>query len=314
VDSCRGTIQDFELSVAITMNQETLSRRRFCQIAGSGLLLAPTLMRAQAQSSSQLTAREVVARIRKNIGVPWRTPTADEFKIGDPDAPITGITTTFMSTLGLLERSQSAGHNFVITHEPTFWSAADVVADLRDDPLYQYKVDFLERNKMVVWRFHDHWHARRPDGIFAGWDKTMGWSNYAVPGVNPFSHEYAVPETSFQELARDMQAKLKMRSMRLVGDPKLRVTRAGHAGHYITQCMSVLPRVDVLLVFESREWEAAEYVRDAIAAGQKKALIQLPHEGGEEAGMDECARWLRTFVSEVPIEFIPSGDPFWRPA
>lgn len=62
------------------------------------------------------------------------------------------------------------------------------------------------------------------------------------------------------------------------------------------------------------KWEAAEYMRDAIASGQKKALIQLPHEGGEEAGMEECARWLRTIVTEVPIGFIPSGDPFWMPA
>jgi hypothetical protein len=78
--------------------------------------------------------------------------------------------------------------------------------------------------------------------------------------------------------------------------------------------MEVLPKVDVLLVFECREWEAAEYVRDAIAAGEKKALIQLPHEAGEESGMEECARWLTTFVSEVPIKFIASGDPFWIPA
>jgi putative NIF3 family GTP cyclohydrolase 1 type 2 len=294
------------------MNPKPVSRRRFCQVAGAGLLLAPTLMRAQ--SSSTLTAREVVARIRKNIGIPWRTPTADEFKIGDPDAPITGITTTFMSTLSLLQSSLAAGNNFVITHEPTFWSAADEVSDLRNDLLYEYKVNFLEKNKMVVWRFHDHWHARRPDGIFTGWNKTMGWETYAGAGATPFSHDYVVPETSFEELAKDMQTKLNVRSMRLIGDPQLRVTRVGHGGHYIAQCMAVLPKVDVLIVFESREWEAAEYVRDAIAAGQKKALIQLPHEAGEEAGMDECGRWLQAFVSEVPIKFLPSGDPFWMAA
>jgi len=78
--------------------------------------------------------------------------------------------------------------------------------------------------------------------------------------------------------------------------------------------MQVLPHVDVVLVFECREWEAAEYLRDAAASGQKKALIQLPHEGGEEAGMDECARWLKTFGTEVPIKFLPYGDPFWMPA
>lgn len=94
-----------------------------------------------------------------------RPPTDDTFKIGDPDAPITGITTTFMSTLDVLKRSLAAGHNFVITHGSTFWSADDVVTHLRDDPLHQNKVNFLEKNRMVVWSFHDHWHARRPDGL-----------------------------------------------------------------------------------------------------------------------------------------------------
>jgi len=296
------------------MNEMKLSRRKFCQVAGRGLLVASPLVRALGQSPSTLTAREVVARIKKNVGVPWFTPTADDFKIGDPDAPITGITATFMSTLDVLQRSAAAGNNFVITHEPTFWSAADVVSDLREDPLYNYKLNFLEKNKMVVWRFHDHWHAHRPaDGIFTGWNKAMGWESYASPGADPFSHEYVIPETSFEDLARDMQKKLNTHSMRLVGDPKLRVTKVAHAGHYIQQCMQVLANVDVVLVFECREWEAAEYVRDAIASGQKKALIQLPHEGGEEAGMDECARWMKTFVTEVPIKFIPSGDPFWMP-
>ena len=142
----------------------------------------------------------------------------------------------------------------------------------------------------------------------------MGWESYATPAANPFSHQYVIPETSLEELARDMQSKLRTCSMRLVGDPKLKVTKLAHAGHYIQQCMQALPNVDVVIVFECREWEGAEYVRDAIAADLKKALVQLPHEGGEESGMDECALWLGTFVNEVPIKFIPSGDPFWMPA
>ena len=302
---------EIEVGGEFVMDPRVMSRRRFCQLAGTGLVVTPILSRAQMHSGSKITAREVVARIHMNVGVPWHTPTADEFKTGDPDAPITGITTTFMSTLDLLEHSVAAGNNFVITHEPTFWSAADVVSDLRDDPLYVHKLNFIEKNKMVIWRFHDHWHAHRPDGIFTGWNKAMGWENYATPAENPFSHEYVIPETSLEDLSREMQNKLNLRSLRIVGDPKLRVTRVGHAGHYIQQCMQVLPKVDALVVFECREWEGAEYVRDAVALGQKKALIQMPHEGGEESGMDECARWLRTFVPEVPIRFIPSGDPFW---
>ena len=294
------------------MNRFTISRRRFCKLAGVSCLTAPAVLRGQR--SRTLTAREVVARIRQNVGVPWHTPTADEFKVGDPDAPITGITTTFMSTLDVLKQSAAAGNNFIITHEPTFWSANDQVASLREDRLYRVKLKFIEDNKLVIWRFHDHWHAHRPDGIFAGWNKAVGWERYAGSGSKPFALVYEIPAASLENVAEQLASKLNVKSTRLVGDPGLMIRRVGIGGHYITQAMELLPQVDLLLMFECRDWEAAEYVRDAVAAGQQKALIQLPHEGGEEAGMDECARWLREFVSEVPIKFVPSGDPFWMPA
>jgi putative NIF3 family GTP cyclohydrolase 1 type 2 len=293
------------------MNRFTISRRRFCKLAGASCLTGPAVLRGQQAKS--ISAREVVARIRQNVGVPWRTPTADEFKVGDPDAPITGITTTFMSTLDVLKKSAAAGNNFIVTHEPTFWSANDEVSTLREDRLYRVKLKFIQENKLVIWRFHDHWHAHRPDGIFLGWNKAVGWDKYAVTGANPFSHQYEIPAVSLQNLAEELPSKLNVKSMRIVGDPALMIRRVGNGGHYITQAMQILPQVDLLLMFESREWEAAEYVRDAVAASQQKALIQLPHEGGEEAGMDECARWLREFVPEVPVTFIPSGDPFWMP-
>ena len=46
---------------------------------------------------------------------------------------------------------------------------------------------------------------------------------------------------------------------------------------------------------------------------ERKALIVLGHIPSEQAGMDECARWLKTFVTEVPVEFIPAKEPFWAP-
>jgi putative NIF3 family GTP cyclohydrolase 1 type 2 len=71
--------------------------------------------------------------------------------------------------------------------------------------------------------------------------------------------------------------------------------------------------VDVLIVGETREWELVEYAQDAIAAGKKKALILLGHVASEQAGMKYCAEWLKSFIAEVPIEFIPAAEPFWSP-
>ena len=54
-----------------------------------------------------------------------------------------------------------------------------------------------------------------------------------------------------------------------------------------------------------------EYVMDAVTLGIVKGQIILGHVVSEEPGMEECAKWLRTFISGVPIQFIPAGEPYW---
>ena len=120
------TLLDSEL-VEAGMNRVNWTRRDIGRLAAAGLVSA---VPSRAQRG-QITAREVVERIRQNLGFPWGARhTSDTFKVGDPDVPVTGITCTFMSTLSLLQRSAAAGNSFVISHEPTFWSADDVAMDL----------------------------------------------------------------------------------------------------------------------------------------------------------------------------------------
>ena len=69
----------------------------------------------------------------------------------------------------------------------------------------------------------------------------------------------------------------------------------------------------MLVIGEAHEWETVEYVADAVTAGRKKALIILGHVRSEQDGMEEFARWLGTFVKEVPVSFVPTADPFWAP-
>ena len=64
---------------------------------------------------------------------------------------------------------------------------------------------------------------------------------------------------------------------------------------------------------ETHEWELVEYAQDVISSGKKKALIILGHVTSEQAGMKYCAEWLRSFVTEVPVEFIPAPEPYWTP-
>jgi putative NIF3 family GTP cyclohydrolase 1 type 2 len=187
----------------------------------------------------------------------------------------------------------------------------DDTSGLTDDPVLAAKQSYLDAHGLVVWRFHDHWHRRRPDGIAEGVVRALGWTPYKRPGDPPC---FDLPETTVGELAADMAAKLGSHAPRIVGEPGMRIARVGIAPGAAPSRwhFEMLQRddVDVLVAGEAREWEAVEYVRDAVAAGRTKALVLLGHAASEEAGMQFCAEWLRGFVTEVPVQFVPAGDPF----
>jgi putative NIF3 family GTP cyclohydrolase 1 type 2 len=267
-----------------------------------------------AQAADSLTAAQVIERIRKNVGVPWHEPTVDTFKAGDPNTKVTGIVTTFAATLDVLQRAAASGKNLIISHEPTFYNHLDQTIEFENDPVYKAKRQFIAQHGLVVFRFHDHWHARNPDGILEGMTDALGWRKFRSPS-NP--HLFAVPEQTLDRVAFDAATRLKIKTARVVGDPKLKVTKIGllpgAAGEEAQVKLLEMDDVEVLVVGEAREWETVEYTRDAMTEGRHKALLILGHVPSEEAGMDECARWLKTFISEVPVEFMPAREPFWRP-
>ncbi|MEI9973453.1 MAG: Nif3-like dinuclear metal center hexameric protein [Ignavibacteriota bacterium] len=228
--------------------------------------------------------------------------------MGDPNTEVKGIATTFMATLDLMQRAHAAGLNFVVTHEPTFWNDRDTVSDLTDDPIYKFKVDFCARNHIVVWRFHDHIHAHKPDLIWVGLARALGWEERG-------RRQFTFPQTTLAALAADVQRRMKIRSLRVVGDPNAKVSSAAVGMGYNIPRIS--PDVDVVLGGENPEasgqFDDTEYILDSASFGRSKGQIILGHAISEEPGMEDCANWLRGFVPEVPIQFVRAGEPFWSP-
>ncbi len=286
------------------------SRRTFL-LTSMGLAAAKL---ARPQASRPLTAGQVIDRIKANVGIPWRAQTVDNIIAGAAETPVKGIATTMMATLDVVQRAAASGKNMVITHESTFFSHQDRTEQILQDPTYQYKLDFLNRHNMIVFHFHDHWHGRRPDGIATGMTRELGWEKNADP-QNP--RMFTFPGTPLARFAGEMETKLKIRTMRVVGDPRLPVKRVLASWGNVSLMPGIpflaRPEIDVLVVGETHEWELVEYAQDAIASGQKKALIVLGHVVSEQAGMKYCAEWLKGFINEVPIEFIAAAEPFWRP-
>lgn len=270
---------------------------------------------AMAQSRKP-TAREVVAAIQEHVGIPWQKETVDTFKAGNPDTPVTGIAVTMMATMDVLERAAANGQNLVITHEPTFYNHLDRPDGMEEsDAVWKEKRAFLLKHGMVVWRFHDHWHRRKPDGILAGMVHAMEWEKYQQE-ENPYL--FTMPERTLEALAAEVAKKLGSPVVRVVGERGMKVTQMafspGSAGFVRETHALEMDNVEVLLVGETREWETVEYVADAVSEGKRKALIVIGHVPSEQAGMEECARWLKVFVKDVPIEFVPTKQPFWTVA
>jgi putative NIF3 family GTP cyclohydrolase 1 type 2 len=271
-----------------------------------------TSLLADAQPKS-ITAREVVAEIQKQVGGDWQSPTVDTFKAGNPDTPVTGIAVTMMATMDVLQRAADKHLNLIITHEPTFYAHLDTPDGMPEsDPVWTAKRAFIEKHGLIVWRFHDHWHSRQPDGIEVGVVHALGWEKFQSAD-NQFL--FVLPETTLKSLAAEVAKKLDSPVLRVIGDPAMKVTKvalspgAAPSLHHFT----LLERddVQVLLIGEAREWETVEYVADAVTQRRDKALIVIGHIPSEQPGMEECTRWLKTFVSGVPIEFVPAQQPFW---
>ncbi len=266
-----------------------------------------------SQQMVRPTANEVINKIKSEVKIDWMKETRDNVIAGNPNTEITGIATTFMSTFAVLQKAKAMGCNFVISHEPTFYSHTDDLKTHEKDPVQIAKLKFIYDNNMVIWRFHDHQHRMKPsDQIYDGVIEKMGWKKYQTADKTLL----IIPSMQLGQLVKVLNKNMGAKTARIVGNPKMLVSKvglalgaAGTGTHFY-----VLENTDceLLIVGESNEWETVPYIQDAITLGKKRSLIVLGHADSEEAGMKTFRNWLKGFYPNTKIEFIEAGNPFWR--
>ena len=263
-----------------------------------------------------MTAGEVVDRIKKNLGAPWRENTyRDTFKSGGPETQVTGIATTVFASFDVIQRAVAAGLNMIIPHEVTYWNDRDDKTLVDADPLvYKEKLAYLAAHDVVIFRTHDSMHDQRPDFTFVGSAREVGLDARYETAAG--SHRFVVPETTLGTLASSVRRRTGAKAVRVVGDPGARVSRIQLGVGYATAAANTAD-VDVVISGEQQELDGVldspEYVLDASALGIPKGWIMLGHAVSEEAGMLEMAEWIRGFVPEVPVRLVKAGEPFWTP-
>jgi putative NIF3 family GTP cyclohydrolase 1 type 2 len=300
-----------------------ISRRRFVQIAGTAAAARFPLKGADAP-----TAQAIIQRLQSALGGEWLADGRDGFKAGDPNTPVKGIATTAMATMNVLKQAAGIGANLIVTHEPTFFGRQDGVAPARanapgarpggfrglsaDDPVYQAKKEFIEKNGLVVFRLHDNWLSRKQSGMTAALAETLGWGDYRV---SPGDALYEVPPASAQQIVALIREKLNLRGgLRAVGDRAAAVRRVLLFPGFMTAATmwERYTHADLTITGEVREWENTFYAADMFTAGEKRALVTVGRVASEDPGMRACAQWLGTVIQEIPVRWISAGDLYWR--
>lgn len=276
----------------------------------------------------EIIAVEIIERMKKNLGIPWKDPSVDIFYAGKPDTVVTGVATTWTPSLDVLRRAIAAKKNMIVTRESPYWlhetatpefsgaGAPFSRAQMASDPTYGFKQDFIAKNNIVIFRFFDNWNARKLNGQLNALMTALAWDKYRNGDVDSSSHAYfELPASSLEQLTNTIRSQLKVRAMRVLGDPQASVRRIAltHGFLLVPGLQEVLAGmdVDVVVTGEPVEWEAFPYYEDWINAGKGKGMILLGSEVSEEPGSGEVAVWMKSFISEVPVDWLPAGEPFW---
>lgn len=329
-----------------------ISRREFAAIMAAGAVATRVAEPLAAGQAGAITAGDIIERIRRNIGVDWKAETVDTLKAGDPSTRVTGVVTTAMASMAVMQQAVKSGANFIVSFEPTFYSrgdspsppagrgagpaagrqagpgaapppAAPPAPPRPPDPVFAAKNDFIAKNRVVVFRLSEHWSARKPDPLALGFARALGWTaQQSADDPRRFDLGAAAAggagsAITLDTLAATIAKSLQVRGgIRVIGDSQTRVQRAGllPGNTAIQASLAMMPNVDVIIAGEVREWESVEYARDVVFSGQRKGMILLGRVVSVEPGMAECAAWLKTVVPEVAVRHISAGDPYWRPA
>jgi putative NIF3 family GTP cyclohydrolase 1 type 2 len=279
-------------------------------MAVSASMLMPDILAASIPQKT-FTVQEIIDIIFKTIpGAPFGT-TVDTLKSGSGSTVVRGVVTTMFATIEVIRKTIEANANFIIAHEPTFYNHLDETNWLESSDVYKFKKDLLEKNKIAVWRFHDHWHTQHLDGVRQGVLETLGWEKLVDSTNNRIVN---LQGETLSSILSQAKSKLGIKEVRYIGDEaqvcKKILLLPGAAGGRTQISEIIKAQPDLLICGEVAEWETAEYIRDSRLMGKSISLIVLGHSQSEEPGMKYLVDWLRPKIAPIKVTHIPSNNPF----
>lgn len=252
------------------------------------------------------------------------THTTDVVKYGDPEQDCSGIVITCFASVHVIREALRLGANFIIVHEPLFWTHEDETAWLENSTVFKEKTALLEDGQIVVWRDHDHIHGGDPghdlkhmDYIFYGIMKELGWEDYKLDYPNkPLL--FKIPETDAESLGRELIEKIGLKGLRILGDRHAKVSKVFLCEHIREQDPEEKEKIlktewediDALIPLEIIDWTLPAFVRDCSQLGHPKVMYNIGHFNLEELGMKYMSHYLPRLVGDIPVHYVSSGDAY----
>jgi putative NIF3 family GTP cyclohydrolase 1 type 2 len=241
--------------------------------------------------------------------------TVDGLLAGSLDTTVKGIAVTFLATQEIIEKARDMGVNLIISHEGIYFSHRDKRDQLGADQVYIDKSSLLEECGMSVIRCHDYIHRQLPDRVTKGLVRVLGWESLEVENRDIVTI-VEIPEMTLQQLISHIKQSLGISHLRYVGHPEMLCRCVGVLVGYRGSGDSVIPifskdGADLVICGEGPEWEAPEYVRDAVYQKKNRALIVLGHAESESPGMEYYTELLQNSFPNIPVHYI-KYDPIFR--
>ncbi len=255
-----------------------------------------------------MRARELMAEL---LG--WaaeRIPdTVDTCKAGDPGREVRKVAVCFIATPEVIRGAAQWGADLLITHEPTYYEHHDSVEGREEDPVISAKKKLVRQSGMVIWRFHDHLHARMPDGIVEGELEKLDWKGDYDGRFGFLLEQKLTP----RQIKAQLEEKWGARQIRMVGAADAPVSKLslliGAPGKE-AMMQALAGETELLIGGEVCEWMCGEYARDAAQLGLTKAILICGHVGSERAGMEHVCRLIQRAHPELCCQYFECGEVY----
>lgn len=236
--------------------------------------------------------------------------TCDTVKSGDPNKEIKKVAFTMFATVDTVKKAIEWGADMIVVHEPTYYDHWDKEIS---SPVALAKKEFIDSTGIVIFRYHDHMHARIVDQITEGELFYLGLNGNF--DRTPYSASYTLrlnePVTAL-ELAKKMENQLNIKHVRIAGERNKKATKIAAcfgtpAGVFELLCSD---DIEIVLTGEACEWKLSEYARDAAALGINKSLIVMGHIPSERDGMRLLAKRVEEKYTNLEVKYIECGEVY----